>query len=301
MLRHLAKPVAFILLGGTMLWAVPQQTAANSKPAGQTRSSNATRIKPAPLKQKKQEPQLPPQPPPPPPTLEQMPAQPPQVSFNNGMLSITSQNSTLGDILTAVRRQTGAALELPPGAASERVAARLGPGQPKDVVSSLLNGSNFDYIILGSLQRPGGLDRIILSARQGGTGGAPVNAQAPTPDASQSDADAEAAEAADAEAEEDNAPERDGAAGSETNEAEPDQQQQQQQGQPYQPVPVPQAQPDYGQQDQGGQSTQPAQPQVKSPEELLRELQQMRQQQQNQQQQNQQQPPPQDTPNSQPQ
>src|SRR5712692_3492267 len=47
-----------------------------------------------------------PQPVPPPLTLEQMPSSPPQVSFRNGQLTIVAQNSTLGDILRGVRKQT---------------------------------------------------------------------------------------------------------------------------------------------------------------------------------------------------
>lgn len=298
MLRLLAKSVCMILLGSIALCAEQQpgsEPVQGTLPHG-TLPKTVKRAKPAASKQVTQQPQIPQQPPPPPPTLEQMPAQVPQVTFSNGMLSISSQNSTLADILSAVRRQTGAGLELPPGAASERVAARLGPGQPKDVIASLLNGSRFDYIILGSLQRPSGLERIILTPRSSGPAGQPANAQGGpvTPPVS-----ADESEPIDAEMEEDNAPERDGSVEG-TNEVEPAQTQQ---NQPYQPVPVPQGQPDPNQpQPQGGQ---PNQPQVKTPEELLRELQQMRQQQQQQQQPQQQQneeaPPPQDTPNQPPQ
>src|SRR5439155_9036157 len=87
--------------------------------------------------------------PPPPPTPEQLPAQPPQVSYLNGQLTIISQNSTLSDILTAVRRQTGAQIEIP-AAASERVAGRMGPGPARTVIAELLNGSHFDYVMIAS-------------------------------------------------------------------------------------------------------------------------------------------------------
>src|SRR5512147_2581771 len=53
-----------------------------------------------------------------PPTPEQMPAVPPRVSMNHGMLSISADNSTLGDILNSVRQQTGATLEVPPSIAN---------------------------------------------------------------------------------------------------------------------------------------------------------------------------------------
>lgn len=111
------------------------------------------------------EPELPPPPPPPPPTPEQMPANPPQVSYLNGQLTIQSSNATLSSILNAVRQQTGAQIELPPGSGSERVATRVGPGPARDVIASLLSGSAFDFLILGTPDSPGGVQRVILTPR----------------------------------------------------------------------------------------------------------------------------------------
>ena len=108
----------------------------------------------------------PPAPPPPPPTLEQMPAVPPKVSFSGGMLTIVAENSTLSDILRAVKTQTGAAVEIPPNA-TERVVTHLGPGAPRDVLSSLLNGSHFNYVMLGSPTNPAKVDRVILTSKSG--------------------------------------------------------------------------------------------------------------------------------------
>ena len=72
--------------------------------------------------------------------LDQMPAVPPQVSFQAGQLSISAQNSTLGDILRAVRKQTGATVDIPPNA-TERVVGKIGPGPAREVLATLLNGS----------------------------------------------------------------------------------------------------------------------------------------------------------------
>ncbi len=55
---------------------------------------------------------------------------------------------------------------MPSSAGSERVVAQLGPGQPKDVLNTLLNGSKFDYIILGVTGNPGAVQKIILTPRQ---------------------------------------------------------------------------------------------------------------------------------------
>ena len=112
-----------------------------------------------------------PPPPPPPLTPEQMPPNPPQVSWDGEQLTIKSDNSTLGDILAAVRTRTGAGIELPEGGASERVAARLGPGPAREVLSSLLSGSDFDYIIQASDEDPLGIQSVFLTLRtKTGTG-----------------------------------------------------------------------------------------------------------------------------------
>lgn len=106
-------------------------------------------------------------PPPPPPRPEQMPAVAPQVSYQNGMLTIIARNSTLGDILRAVHTKTGASIELA-GSAPERVVGQFGPGPSRDVMTSLLNGSHFNYVMLGSEAHPEQLERLILTAKAGG-------------------------------------------------------------------------------------------------------------------------------------
>ncbi len=104
-----------------------------------------------------------------PPTLAQMPATPPKVIFQGGLMTITAENSTLGDILQAVKLQTGAEVEFP-GNASDRVVGQFGPGPARDVLADLLNGSHFNYVLLGSATNPNALDRVILTAKSGGGG-----------------------------------------------------------------------------------------------------------------------------------
>jgi|HubBroStandDraft_4_1064222.scaffolds.fasta_scaffold56496_2 hypothetical protein len=106
-----------------------------------------------------------PQTPPPPPTLEQQAPVPPQVAYQNGQLTIDSQNATLSQVLRSVQTTTGASIDIPPGAGSERVVARLGPGTPKDVLAALLNGSKFNYVILGTPNQPGGVQKVMLLSK----------------------------------------------------------------------------------------------------------------------------------------
>lgn len=87
----------------------------------------------------------------------------PQVAYEKGQLTIVAPNSTLGDILRAVRKQTGAEIEIPD--AKERVVTHLGPGPARDVIAELLNGSRFNYVLLGSPQDPTVLTRVVLVAK----------------------------------------------------------------------------------------------------------------------------------------
>lgn len=93
------------------------------------------------------------------------PPVPPQVTLRDGLLTIVADNSTLGDVLRAVQRVTGASIEYP-GGSGERIYFRGGPGAPRDVLASLLNGSRYDYILLGSPQQPKAVTRVILTVRQ---------------------------------------------------------------------------------------------------------------------------------------
>jgi hypothetical protein len=97
--------------------------------------------------------------------LDTIAAVPPQVTYENSQLTIVAPNSTLADILRAVRKQTGADIEIP--AAPERVVTHLGPGPAREVVADLLNGSRFNYVLLGSPSDQSALTRVVLVAKSG--------------------------------------------------------------------------------------------------------------------------------------
>lgn len=98
--------------------------------------------------------------------LDAIPAVAPQVSYQDGLLTIVAPNSTLGDILRGVRKHTAADIEIP-ATASERVVTRLGPGPAREVMAELLNGSRFNYILLGSPEDANALVRVVLVAKTG--------------------------------------------------------------------------------------------------------------------------------------
>jgi hypothetical protein len=86
---------------------------------------------------------------------------PPAVAMNQGLLTIDAPNSTLADVLHEVQKATGAEVEgaLP----TERIAVRLGPGDPREVIAALLQGTPYDYVILGSPENPDAVTHIVLS------------------------------------------------------------------------------------------------------------------------------------------
>jgi hypothetical protein len=107
-----------------------------------------------------------PTPPPPPPLLPlaQMPAGPVITLYQNGELTIEAQNSNLRDVLRVVSAQTGTLIDIPPGH-DERVVGVFGPGRPREVLASLLNGSPFNYVMLWSTIDPNRLEKVALSLR----------------------------------------------------------------------------------------------------------------------------------------
>jgi hypothetical protein len=97
-------------------------------------------------------------------TPEQRPAVPPAVTFLNGKLTIIANNANLGEILRVVGEKTGAAIDVPEGA-NERVVSQLGPGMPRDVIAALLNGSHFNYLVVGTEADPDAVARVVLTAK----------------------------------------------------------------------------------------------------------------------------------------
>ncbi len=161
-------PCLVILLFAANALAQTGAAAAPSSPSGAPSSSTAKQAQHHSAKRSKTKApeQEAVQPPPPPRTPEQMPPVAPTVTYQGGQLSIQSNNATLGQVLRSVQAKTGASFDIPASANSDRVVAQLGPGQPRDVLAALLNGSKFNFIILGSPTQPGSVQKLILTPRQ---------------------------------------------------------------------------------------------------------------------------------------
>ena len=98
-------------------------------------------------------------PPPPPPVIE--------VHLQNGLMSVTAERTNLAAVLAEIRKQTGADVAIPAGAEQEQVITKLGPGPARDVVAALLDGSRYNFILVGS-ENGLGLRRLILTPKGAG-------------------------------------------------------------------------------------------------------------------------------------
>lgn len=91
-------------------------------------------------------------------------APPPQVTYENGLLTIKAQNSTLHDILDLVHTRTGAIITAPVDL-SQKIVTQLGPAAPGKVISDLLDQAGFDYMILGTAANPNAMGEIRVQSR----------------------------------------------------------------------------------------------------------------------------------------
>ena len=87
------------------------------------------------------------------------------ITWDSQGLKIEAANASLQQILKDVSMDTGAKVE---GLASdERVFGAYGPGQARDVISQLLQGSGYNVVMIGD-QGHGTPRQILLSARRSG-------------------------------------------------------------------------------------------------------------------------------------
>lgn len=76
-------------------------------------------------------------------------AKPATILYNQGELSVDAQNSSLRQILSQIAAQTG--LRVEGLTQDERIYGKYGPGPLTSTVSSLLDGSGYNYVIIGDI------------------------------------------------------------------------------------------------------------------------------------------------------
>jgi hypothetical protein len=72
-----------------------------------------------------------------------------QVTADGKLLTIQAKDCTLSEILDAVRAKTGASIDVS-GRTSDHMTVKIGPGPARQVLSSLLAWTDFDYVIQGA-------------------------------------------------------------------------------------------------------------------------------------------------------
>jgi hypothetical protein len=97
--------------------------------------------------------------------LAELPPGPIIVNYQDGQLIIEAQNATLSSVLRAACNQTGTVVDIPSDA-EERVVGVFGPGPAREVFASLLNGSLFNYVMMGSTDDAARVVRLTLSVRR---------------------------------------------------------------------------------------------------------------------------------------
>lgn len=114
------------------------------------------------------------------------------VVWNSQGLHIEASNSTLAQILNDVATATGAKLEglgQDQRIANQRIFGSYGPGNARDVLVQLLNGSGYNLLLIGG-QGQGAPREIVLSAQSTGAAQQSVNVNNQPP-ANDENADAE--------------------------------------------------------------------------------------------------------------
>jgi hypothetical protein len=96
---------------------------------------------------------------------EMAPPKPPKITCAGDQLTISADNSTLSAILTAVHVCTGVQVDVPEGASASRVFEELGPGPARQVLESLLGGSDFNFVIGSSDKDPQKIESVLLMLR----------------------------------------------------------------------------------------------------------------------------------------
>lgn len=165
------------LLAATLLWAgfaTAQTPQGPSAPGAQQKARTHSSKSHAAAKQVAP---VPPPAPPPPNWPVNDRANPASVTWDSRGLRIEASNSSLQAILRQVSVATGTKVE---GiGADQRVFGAYGPGQAREVLSQLLQGSGYNVLLAGDLGM-GAPRQILLSTRHGGEA-APGGVNRPNP------------------------------------------------------------------------------------------------------------------------
>ncbi|HTC64661.1 MAG TPA: hypothetical protein VK709_17605 [Candidatus Saccharimonadales bacterium] len=87
------------------------------------------------------------------------------VIYERGELTITAENVSLSNILSALHTVMGTEIDLPAVATDEKIWVHLGPGPARKIVTDLLSNTDLNYVIQGSPKDLNGIQSVMLSVR----------------------------------------------------------------------------------------------------------------------------------------
>lgn len=93
----------------------------------------------------------------------------PQVTYEDGQLTIVAEDVPLSEVLAAVRQATGADIDIRGGAATQHIWVRSGPGPARSILRELLDGTELDYVIQASETDLDGVKSVMLTPRSKGS------------------------------------------------------------------------------------------------------------------------------------
>lgn len=178
-LRRIAFQTSALALAAATACFVCDAQAAPAAPAAHAQA--APEAAPAPAQTAPSNPPAQAQPAPPPFAAATTPA---KITMTNGELTVNAQNSDLADTLQQIARSSGMSIE---GLGkSTRVFGDYGPANPRDVLTDLLSGSGYNFVMVGG-STTGTPAKLVLSEKSGG----------PLPHANASSASADDSDGAD--------------------------------------------------------------------------------------------------------
>ena len=102
-------------------------------------------------------------------TPSQMPPSPPRITYAGGKLTVVANNAMLDDVLAGISKAIGADVQGIQPQGAERVFGQFGPAVPSQVIDTLLTGSQYDFVLVGSAGNFGSVREIILSRKSTAT------------------------------------------------------------------------------------------------------------------------------------
>jgi len=92
-------------------------------------------------------------------------AAPPIAKLTDGKLTIRANGQDFASVLESVRSAAGLTVDMPSTVDSEPVFLNMGPVSVTDALVALMDGSSYNYIIVGSERDPRVVKRLILTER----------------------------------------------------------------------------------------------------------------------------------------